>query len=457
MISEKPNILFVFADQMRSHATGYAGDPNVRTPALDRLAGESLNFSNATSNCPVCTPYRACLLTGQYPLTHGLFMNDLCLPDNGHSIAQELKRAGYDTAWIGKWHLDGHGRSRPIPPERRQGFDDWKVLECTHDYNNSPYYTGDETEPRLWKGYDAYAQTENAITYLNQRSSESSPFALFISFGPPHDPYDTAPEELKSLYPPESLVLRDNVPIHRQDMARQQLNGYYAHITALDKCVERIDNALGNRGIKDNTILVFTSDHGDMLESHWHCDSPQRGGRKQMPFDESVSVPFLLRYPARYGTSARAVSAPLAAPDIMPTLLAMAGLPIPNTVEGLNLCPYVEFGTCPDRTGVLIANYHPFADWRTERGGRSYRGIRTERYTFVRDRNGPWLLFDNQEDPYQLSNQVNKAAFSQVQAWLDAGLQDILNDQNDPFDPPEKLREKWQYQIDDYEAIPFSR
>ena len=140
---------------MRAQATGYAGDPNVQTPFLDRLAGESLNLSNAVASCPVCPPYRAFLLSGQYPLTHDLCLNDLCLPDNGHSFGQELRSAGYATAWVGKWHIDGHGRTAPIPPGRRQSFDFWRVLECSHDYNQSRYYAGEEVEPRLWDGYDS--------------------------------------------------------------------------------------------------------------------------------------------------------------------------------------------------------------------------------------------------------------------------------------------------------------
>jgi arylsulfatase A-like enzyme len=282
--------VFVFADQMRAQATGYAGDPNVRTPFLDRLAGQGLRFSNATSTCPICTPYRACLLSGQYPLSHGLFMNDLCLPDNGHSLGQELKHHGYDTAWIGKWHLDGHGRSAPIPPERRQGFDYWKVLECTHDYNRSQYYADNDITPRFWEGYDAYAQTDDAVTYIRDRAPASErPFALFLSFGTPHDPYATAPEELRALYPAEDLELRGNVAPHRQAMAREQLTGYYAHITAIDRCVERIDAALTEAGVAEDTILVFTSDHGDMVESQWHLDDGARGTRKQVPYDESVA------------------------------------------------------------------------------------------------------------------------------------------------------------------------
>ena len=134
-----PNLIYIFADQWRAQATGYAGDPNLKdkTPNLDMLEKESINFTTAVSTCPVSTPYRASLMTGQYPLTNGLFLNDLCLSNKAMSIAEAYKAAGYDTAYIGKWHLDGHGRDRYIPPERRHGFDYWKVLECTHNYNNS--------------------------------------------------------------------------------------------------------------------------------------------------------------------------------------------------------------------------------------------------------------------------------------------------------------------------------
>ena len=174
----------------------------------------------------MCTPYRASLLSGQYPLEHGLFLNDLCLTDNGHSLGQELRRGGYDTAWIGKWHVDGHGRKSPIPPERRQGFEFWKVLECSHDYNHSQYYAGDDVEPRWWDGYDAYAQTDAAIDYVRSRAeSINKPFALFLSFGSPHDPYQTAPEDLQALYPAAALQLRNNVAGYRSEFARQQLVG----------------------------------------------------------------------------------------------------------------------------------------------------------------------------------------------------------------------------------------
>jgi arylsulfatase A-like enzyme len=147
-MSRNPNIVFVLTDQWRAQAFGYAGDPNVKTPEIDALAARSINFKNAISVCPVCTPQRAALLTGRFPTTTGMFLNDIYLPAEELCMAEIFKNAGYDTAYIGKWHLDVHGRDSYIPPERRQGFDYWKVLECTHDYNQSYYYAGNDPTKR---------------------------------------------------------------------------------------------------------------------------------------------------------------------------------------------------------------------------------------------------------------------------------------------------------------------
>ncbi|NOY57645.1 MAG: sulfatase-like hydrolase/transferase, partial [Calditrichaeota bacterium] len=132
----RPNIVYVFPDQWRAQATGYNGDPNAKTPHLDALAMESCNFTDAVSGCPVCSPYRASLLTGQYPLTHGVFLNDVQLNDDAVTIAKVLGKAGYQTGYIGKWHLHDHGRSAFIPRKSRQGFEFWQTMECTHNYNH---------------------------------------------------------------------------------------------------------------------------------------------------------------------------------------------------------------------------------------------------------------------------------------------------------------------------------
>jgi len=153
---KKPNIVFVLADQWRAQATGFAGDSNAITPTLDKLAAESIVFTTAVSNIPVCSPNRASLITGQYPLTHGVFINDVGLNPKANTMGRIFKNAGYNTAYIGKWHLNGQCRSCYIPPKRRQGFEYWKVLECTHEYNNSLYFANDDTLPSKWPGYDAY-------------------------------------------------------------------------------------------------------------------------------------------------------------------------------------------------------------------------------------------------------------------------------------------------------------
>ena len=195
----KPNVVFLLTDQWRLQALGYAGNTQVQTPHIDRLARESVSFKHAISGYSVCCPWRASFLTGQYPLTHGVIVNDVPISGEPAGLGDAFKNAGYNTAFIGKWHVDGRGRSSYIPPERRLGFDYFKALECTHDYNQSAYYDNDDEAMRLWDGYDVFAQTADARRYIESQSSEK-PFMLVLSWGPPHNPYETAPQEYRDLY-----------------------------------------------------------------------------------------------------------------------------------------------------------------------------------------------------------------------------------------------------------------
>ncbi|MCX6858257.1 MAG: sulfatase-like hydrolase/transferase, partial [Verrucomicrobia bacterium] len=263
----KPNILYLLVDEWRPTATGYAGDPNVKTPNLDRLAKEGLNYRNAMSVCPVCTPHRAALMTGRFPTSTGMFLNDAYLPSEELCMAEILQEAGYDRGFIGKWHIDGHGRESYIPQERRQGWDYWKGNECTHTYNHSPYYSGNDPEKKFWEGYDAFAQTKDAQSYLKSKSTSGKPFALVIAFGPPHFPHATAPEEFKVLYPPDQLKLAADVPESMQVQVRKELQGYYAHCTALDHCIGDLMTTLDETGLAENTIVVFSADHGETMGS----------------------------------------------------------------------------------------------------------------------------------------------------------------------------------------------
>jgi arylsulfatase A-like enzyme len=443
------NVLFVIADQWRAQAFGFAGDPNAKTPHLDRFEHQCVNFTQAVAGIPVCSPTRASLLTGQRPQTHGVFLNDVPLGTNAVTLPKVLKAAGYDTGCIGKWHIDGHGsRSAFIPRERRQGFDYWKVLECTHAYNNSFYYA-DGPEKLKWEGYDAMAQTRDAQVYLRDRAKSGKPFLLWLAWGPPHNPYETAPAKYRAMYSSETIKLHPNVAPSNQIVARKELAGYYAHCTALDDCFAELLYTLDETGLATNTIVVFTSDHGDMLWS-------QNQQRKQRPWEESARVPMMFRLPPALGIKPRRLAATINTEDVMPTLLRLCGLSIPESVEGFDFTGAMRGGADPSGGATVVRCISPFGEFLRTRGGREYRAVRTAQHTFVRDMNGPWLFYDNQADPYQLNNLGGKPEYAQLEARLDALLKKKLAEQHDEFRPGPEYVKKWGYQVDTNETVVYT-
>jgi arylsulfatase A-like enzyme len=452
----KPNILYIFADQWRAQAFGYAGDPNARTPRIDALARESVDVRQAVAGTPVCCPIRASLLTGLYPDRHGIFLNDAPLDPGIPSLGKSFSAAGYATAWIGKWHLDGHGRSNYIPPERRQGFKYWKTLECTHDYHASKYYEGDSPEQKQWEGYDAIAQTDDAIALIERQRGEQ-PFLIVLSWGPPHDPYQTAPAEYRRRFDDDAMRLRPNVPEKEGFFARvrNDLAGYCAHGAALDDCVGRLLDALERTGLADDTIVIFSSDHGDMIGSQGlHC--------KQCPWEESVRVPFLLRWRNGLGRQGRTSDAIVDAVDVFPTLCGLTGVAAPGGLQGRDLSQHLRDGTVPSDNAALYAQYQTFGTWlgwnreappltRAREG----RGILTGRYTYVEDRDGPWMLYDNAEDPYQQRNLVGLPAHAALQRELKQRLQARLAANGDAFPSGQELVRRWGYEADPNGTIPY--
>jgi arylsulfatase A-like enzyme len=443
-----PNILIIMADQWRAQAFGYSGNSDVKTPHIDSLARESLNFRNAVASVPVCCPTRASFMTGQRALTHGVFLNDVPLSPDAVSLGKVLKSAGYDTAYVGKWHLNGDGRSKFIPRERRQGFDYWKVLECTHAYNNS-YYYGDTPEKLKWEGYDAIAQTKDAQEYLRARKENGKPFVFMLSWGPPHSPYVSAPKKYHAMYDAKKLTLRGNVPKEDEAETRRNLAGYYAHCTALDDCVGDLLATLRETGLDKNTIVIFTSDHGDMLGSHGFAS-------KQKPWDESIRIPLLVRWPAEF-SKGKKLDAVFHSEDYMPTILGLCGIKIPKTVEGIDYSNYMRGGKNPSDGAALIAGISPFGEWNLQNGGKEFRGIRTERYTYVRDLNGPWLLYDNEKDPLQVNNLVGAPEQKKLQQKLDAQLQKRLRAAKDEFLPGAAYVKKWGYVTDKRGTVPYEK
>lgn len=439
MNARHPNIVFVFADQWRQQAAGYAGDPNLagHTPHIDALAAQSARFDLAVSGCPVCSPYRASLLTGLRPHRHGVFVNDLALDHPGPKLGDVFGGAGYDTAYIGKWHVNGRDRGGFIPKERRAGFAFWETLECTHDYNNS-WYWGNDDRLHRWDGYDALDQARHAAHYIRARTHADRPFLLGLSWGPPHNPYGSAPERYRARFDPASIRLRPNVPPEKAEAARRDLAGYYAHLAALDDAFGEIVRALDETGLAGETILVLTSDHGDMIGS-------QGSQRKQQPWEESLRVPFLLRDGRAGGGRGRSLAAPIDAQDVMPTLCGLAGIAVPDGLDGLDYSPAIRGEREVGDGAALLACYVPFGEWTRERGGREYRGLRTPTHTYARSLDGPWLLYDNVADPYQQRNLIDDPAHAALRARLDAALDAKLAAAGDDFVSGPELLRRWGY------------
>lgn len=428
-----PNLVFVFADQMRGHDMGCAGNAQVATPHLDAMAAEGVRFTNAVSTCPVCTPYRAALLTGRYPLSNGMCLNDVRLPTTEKTIAHVLREAGYRTAYIGKWHLDGPWRGGFTPPgPRRQGFDYWAAADCCHDYMRSFYYR-DAPEPIWIDGYDADHFTDLAVERMAEWRAE--PFCLFLSWGPPHNPYELMPPEY-DIYEPAAMRLRENVPAEKAEIARAWQAGYYGHITALDRNVGRLRAALDELGLAEDTLVVFTSDHGDMLQSHGYNE-------KQLPYEESILVPFIA---AQAGAipAGRVADTLLNVPDLMPTLLGHLGVACPDTVEGEDLSFAWRGEPGAEPTSAFIANPTPF---RPHRECPEWRGVRTKTHTYVRTLQGPWMLFDNEADPFQQENLADRAEMAALQDELDAELDGWLDRLGDEFLPLEAYVERFGFRL----------
>lgn len=447
-MQRKPNVVFVFPDQMRRCAASFGGETNISTPVMDRLARESLDFVQAISGMPVCCPARASLMTGRYAHHHGVLINDVHLDDAIPSLGRTFAAAGYMTGYVGKWHLNANGRKEPVPPASQHGFQVWKALECTHDYNASDYYEGASTEMKRWHGYDAFAQTDEAIGFVEANANKEQPFLLVLSWGPPHDPYETAPAEFRRLIKAEDVRLRPNVPPEKQAIARRELAGYYAHILALDHALGRLLEAVDRAGVAEDTIFVFWSDHGDMLHSHGER-------RKQRPWEESVHVPLLIRYPRRFGREGRRIEAPINTPDLMPTLLGLCGLPIPPGVDGTDYTAYLQGKAAAPASGALLACYAPFGEFVRAEGGREYRGVRTHRYTYAETLEGPWLLYDDRDDPYQMRNLVNDPAQRKVRDDLQQLMRRLLAKTGDDFEPAENYVRRFNYTVDESGTAPY--
>jgi len=408
------NILFVFSDQHRWCDLGCYGNPEVISPNLDRFAEEGLRFTHCISNAPVCVPARGSLLTGLYPIHHGAITNDLPVRTDVESVADVLKMNGYHTGYLGKWHLGGVPRDRFIPEEERLGFDEWKVCNCDHDYLHS-YYFDESNERHEIDGYDAEEYTSMAIDFIQR--NQDQPWGLWLSWGPPHDPYFDVPQRYLDLYKDRDLTPRQNLSddiVNRLDQphwagaeAEEKLKGYYAHITALDEQFGRLFQTLEKTGQLDNTLIVYTSDHGDMIGS-------QGWTNKQFPFEESIRVPLLVQGP---GVRRGKCDELIGLTDLPVSLMSLLECPL-TAPDGDNLQAVFREKTACGQDSCYIFDLVP-CHQSMDRGTDAWRGVRTARYTYACHADGlPWVLYDNKNDPFQQNNLVGEESFAELRRQL---------------------------------------
>jgi arylsulfatase A-like enzyme len=421
---KQPNLLFVFPDQFRAQGMGFTKEDPVKTPNIDKLASQGVVFTNAVSNRPVCTPYRGMLMTGKYCFSTNLQTNcnthsrkyQNFLREDETCFSDILKAGGYYCGYIGKWHLDAPKGpdaddwqnsiwdTYTPPGRKRHGFDFWHAYGCYGDHLNPHYWVNDSpAEDTLFAGkWSPEHEANVAIRFIEANTDK--PWALFISMNPPHPPYDQVPDKYKSLYqdiPVEKLLNRPNVPKDQKgDVARKSVADYFAAISGVDEQFGRILEALEASGQAKNTIVIFTSDHGETMGSHGLM-------QKTVWYEESFRIPLIIRWPTKLKPGTKNVH--VSVPDMMPSLLSLMGLKdrIPPQVEGENLadCFLGEKAEGPGFTLYLLCQPE------SSLGG--MRGLRNDRYTFViqRDNEGKetgLLLFDNKADPFQLKNIANE-------------------------------------------------
>ena len=435
-MSKKPNIVFVFGDQHRYSALGCDGNRVVKSPVIDSIARDGVNFDAAFSSCPICSPYRATMLSGMYAHQHGVMCNEYKMKTTIPTLPGELKKAGYRSAYIGKWHL-GEG---PYGESKRYGFDYMAAANCFHHYYNCEYFIN-ETGPFTHPEWEPTASTNYAIDFIKDHTGKhpDQPFMMIMSWTPPHWPYDEYPQEFNT-YNPDTVDLPENVPVQMAEFARREIANYYGMISALDAEMGRLMAALTELGLDDNTIVVYTSDHGDHLSSHgmgkpfdkWLHHSMR--GSKATPFEESIHIPFVIKWPGHIKSGIH-TDVMFNSVDVMPTLLGLCGVPVPDSVAGRDLS-FAMLGGKGDKPDSIFLQ-HLGTGWPNRLKWLGFwRGVRTEQYTYARwwNEEVETRLFDREKDPQEMHNCFDDPEYAEIREQMEARLQQWLKETNDPFD-----------------------
>ncbi len=440
--TKKTNMIWIMADQLRADMVGCNGDPNVHTPNIDALAQEGVNFYRAVSTYPLCCPARGTMLTGIYP-NRCTLGHEYRMPVDQKTIANVLSEAGYHTAWIGKWHLDGAhehmGRIafHHVPKQRRGGFDYWMGYENNNSQFDCYVHGGGEgfgeISPRKLEGYETDCLTDIFLRYLEKRPKDK-PFFAVLSVQPPHNPY-VAPERNRN-YRGEELKLRPNMlpemPPYEEFNGRMRANlaNAYAMIENYDENVGRIVDYLKENGLYEDTVILFFSDHGDAHGAHGQ-------ERKTNPLEESIRVPFIVggkRLSENPELAGIRMPHVLATIDIAPTSLGLLGIRIPKEWEGCDyslLC-HRKSNSFSYPTSAYIQNIIP--EHHTHSVELPWRGVVTmDGWKYVCLEGTPWMLFDLNQDPYELRNMALCGIAREKRAELHRQLEGWLERTGDKF------------------------
>lgn len=408
----RPNVVVFFTDQQRWDSTGAHGNPLDLTPHFDRMAKRGTHAVNAYTCQPVCLPARAALQTGRYPSLIGCHTNGGCLEPGQKTLGHYFREAGYRTGYIGKWHL-ARTRDGIVPPDSRAGYETWLGVNSL-EHTSDAYYTvlyDNAGKPVELPGYRVDAVADAGIRFLHQHRAD--PFFLMLSFIEPHfqnhrDDYP-APVGYAQRYtgrwtPPDLQELGGTAGRH--------LGGYWGMVKRLDEALGRVQDALISMGLADDTIVLFTSDHG--------CHFKTRNGEyKRSCHESSTRIP--MAFTGGEFTGGGELPGLVSLIDLPPTLLDAAGLPVPAEMQGHNLMPLVRRQTRQGRDEVFIQISETMCG-RAIRYGRWKYAVREAEEA---DRNKPAaaryreeFLYDLQADPYELDNRIGLASLAEVQALL---------------------------------------
>lgn len=409
-MTRHPNVIVFFTDQQRWDTVGAHGNPMQLTPNFDRVAREGTFVTHSITCQPVCGPARSALQTGLYPTRTGCYRNSIPLPPGQPTLAHHFRAAGYETAYIGKWHL---AKDEPVPVDQRGGYEHWlasNILEFTSYSYDTVVADADNQRVKL-PGYRVDALTDAAIRYID--GEREKPFFLFLSFLEPHhqnqDDSYPAPvgyeERLKPnlQLPPDLAALGGSSGRH--------FSGYMGMIQKLDEAFGRLLDALRSLGLEDDTIVLFTSDHGNHFKT-------RNAEYKRSCHDASVRVPTAFRGPGFNGRGAFAGLTSLI--DLPPTLLDAAGIAVPAEMQGRSIMG--RLGLPPEADEdvfIQVSEDHVGRALRTRRwkyevvapGADGWKQMASDRYE-------EFHLYDLDADPYELDDLVDSPAHADVRAEL---------------------------------------